>query len=246
MKKYSSLFLLLFLLSCNYQFIDKPGLKGKVKKFTEYKMSIENNIVKDTFSITTTTYNRKGQIVDQIIELKNGETFNQDFEYDKKENLIKEISYYDNNKIVVNYEYKDTLLIRAYSISEADSIYTKMDEIYYYNDKNKLDSRHYSQILISDNDTSTYNNKYFYDNNEKLNEYTTQYKSISDSIFSKTKFEYNKFGLYSKTYSYDNNDKLTTIDEYKYEYDKNGSWVKKEIIRNDTLEYIYTRKIDYK
>jgi len=245
MKKYSSLFLLLFLLSCNYQFIDKPGLKGKVKKFTEYKMSIENNVVKDTFSIMTTTYNRKGQIVDQIIELKNGETFNQDFEYDKKENLIKEISYYDDNKIVVNYEYKDTLLIRAYSISEADSIYTKMDEIYYYNDKNKLDSRHYSQILVSDNDTSTYNNKYFYDKNEKLNEYITQYKSISNSIFSKTKFDYNKFGLYSKTYSYNNNDKLTTTDEYKYEYDNNGSWVKKEIIRNDILEYIYTRKIDY-
>ena len=104
MKKHSSLILLLLLLSCNYQYIDKPGLKGKIKKYTEYKMNIENNIVKDTFSTMTSNYNRKGQIVDQIVKIKNGETFNQDFEYDNEEKLIKEISYYDENKIVVNYE----------------------------------------------------------------------------------------------------------------------------------------------
>ncbi len=246
MKKHSSLILLLLLFSCNYQYIDKPGLKGKVKKYTEYKMNIENNIVKDTFSTMTSIYNRKGQIVDQIIKLKNGEIFDQDFEYDNKENLIKEISYYDKNKIVVNYEYKDTLLTRAYSNSKADSIHTILNEIYYYSDKNKLDWRNYSQIIISDNDTSSYKNKYYYDKNEKLIKSITHWKSIYDSTFIKTKFEYNKFGLYSKSYSFNKNDSLTTTDEYNYEYDNNGSWIKKEIFRNDTLEYIYTRKIDYK
>ena len=245
MKKTSLIILLFILISCGYKHIDEPGLKGKVKEYTEYKIIPNNKVENDTFSKKTNVFNRNGKVLKQVISQKNGEKFKQDFKYDNKEKLIKAISYYDKNKIIVNYEYKDTLLTRVYGNSESDSISTEMNEKYYYKNNHKLDWVHYSQIILSENDTSAFIGKYYYDKSEKLNKSITQWNSIYDSTFTKTKFEYNKFGLYSKSNDFDKHDSLISKDVYKYEYDNHGSWVKKEVFKNDTLKYIYTRKIDY-
>lgn len=246
MKKLTFIILSLFLINCNYKSIDKSGLKGKVKKCTEYKININDESEKDTFSITTNIYNRNGLLVNQLMELKNGKSFKQDFIYNNNEKLIKEINYFDKNKIIVNYEYKDTLLIGAYSNFKSDTIATIMNEKYHYSNNNKLDRVYYSQIIISDDDTTTFVKKSYYDKNEKLNKLVSQWNSKYDSTFNKTKFEYNKFGLFSKSSDFNKSDSLIGTDEFKYVYDDNGSWVQKEIFRNDTLKYIYTRKIEYK
>lgn len=62
----------------------------------------------------------------------------------------------------------------------------------------------------------------------------------------KNTFEYNDIGLQIKTDKFNAQDNLIETEIYKYDFDKNGSWIVKKTYKNDTLNYINTRTIEYK
>jgi hypothetical protein len=232
--------------------IDKPGLKGRVKEFTNYQMSMKNidndSILRDTFFITTTKFNKKGKVIEfSSLYTHSNSTYKGINIYDSNNRIIKEIGYYDDNEIIVDYFYKDTILQKICSKSEMDDEINEMNENYFYSDKGKLLKRITSNIFIKNNDTVSLSNWiYKYDSNERPYESETVMNNVRDSM-KKTlnKFEYNDLGLQIKALEYNENDSLINTDIYKYKFDKKGSWIEKKNYKNDTLKYLTTRIIEY-
>ncbi len=250
-KKLLLIFSFLFIICCNYEIVDKPGLKGRIKKVIDYKIMIDKDNKRDTFSISTTKFNNKGQIIETDVSmLYSKSTYNGINVYNSKDQIIKEIGYFDNIEIIVEYIYKDSLLIRTYGKSEYEEILVEMNEEYFYNNYNKLIKRVYSDISIEqeNQDTVSKNNfTYNYDVEEKLTESKMNMWSIYDSLkVKRIIFEYNDLGLQINANEFNENDDLIETDIFKYEYDKKGNWVMKENFENDTLKNVISRKIEYK
>lgn len=233
--------------------IDKPGLKGRVKEYTKYKMSnknLENNsVLRDTIFITTTKFNKKGKIIEySSLYSYSNSTYKGKNIYDSNDRIIKEIGYYDNDEIIVDYYYKDTLLQKIHSKSEIDSEIYEMNEQYFYNDKGILLKSIMLNISIENNDTVSSSNWISkYDLNERLYETEGIMNNALDSMKrTLNKFEYNDLGLQNKGFEYNENDSLINVDVYKYKFDEKGSWIEKENYENDTLKYLTTRIIEYK
>ncbi len=252
MKKVISLFIFSLLLNCNYKTIDEPGLKGRIKEYTDYKMSIESlgndNIIKDTIFISTWRLNRKGKLIEfENLSVHSKTTYSSINIYNFEGRVTKEIGHLGDHEIIVKYFYTDTLLQKIYSKNEIDDGINEMIEQYFYSDEGKLLKRINSMIFIENKDTVSLSNRiYKYDSSELLYESTLLESNILDPIKKTTfKYKFDDLGLPLKTVEYDENDSLIRTNVYRYRFDKNGSWIEKEEYENDTLRYLTTRKIEY-
>jgi hypothetical protein len=254
-KKILPLFLLLSLIGCNYKIINKPGLKGRIKKVIDYKIRIDKddigNSKLDTVSILTTNYNRKGQIIETgILMPQSNSVYKGTNVYDSKGRILKEVGHFDNKEIIVEYEYNDTLIHRTHSKAVFDGIITEMNEVYFYDKQQKLIKRKYSEISIGQKSMDTISISEFvynYDQNERVKESIFKFWSVNDTLTTtKNTYEFNDIGLKIKTDKFNAQDSLIETEIYKYDFDKNGSWIVKKTYENDTLKYINTRKIEYR
>jgi len=252
MKKILFLFLVLSLIGCNYKIINKPGLHGRIKEYTDYNICIESigndSIIKDTISVRRNKLNRNGNLVKfEFLNLHSNSTYSNTNIYNSEGRIIKEIGKFDDNKVVVNYIYKDTLLQKIYSKQKIDNNILELNERYFYNKQGKLFKTIMSNIILDNNDTVSsdiFINKY--DSNNLLSQSLIIMNSAFDST-EKTfcKYEYEDSGLLNKTFEYNEDNKLTKTKVYKYIFDKNGSWTEKREFDNDTLVYITSRIIEY-
>lgn len=240
------------IISCNYKSIDEPGLKGRVKQFTKYKLSFKKDeTLKDTVLITTTKFNKKGKVVEYLQHFTFAEP-NTDYKgtiiYDDNNRIIKEIGIIDKKEIIVDYVYQDTLLTRTFSKIKNDDPY-EMNEEYFYDDENKLSKRTYSQILFDENNIDTISSTYGvykYNSKEQLLKSTIITKGKFENLKkTSNKYEYNEFGLQSKILEFNENDSLINVNVYEYKFDNKGSWIEKENYKNDTLVYLTKRMIEY-
>jgi len=252
MKQIISFFLFSLLLSSCYKMINEPGLKGRVKEYTDYKMHIEcledDNSTKDTLYITTTKLNRKGKIMEFTqLSVHLNKTNSYINTFNPQGRIIKRIGHFDDKEIKVEYFYKDTLLQKSYSKNEIDNGIYEMIEQYYYNDKAKLLKKIISNTIIENKDTvSSINWIYKFDSNELLYEATLIQNNALDSVKKTTyKYKYDDSKLPLKTIEFDENDNIIVTNEYKYRFDKNGSCIEIEEYENDTLLYLTVRKIEY-
>jgi len=252
MKNILFISLFLSLVSCNYKMIDKPGLKGRIKEYTDYKIHIENleddSILKDTIFISKSKFNKKGKVVKfEQLSVHSKTTYKNTNIYNSGGRIIKEIGNYNDNEIIVEYVYKDTLLQKVYSKNIIDNEISELTEQYFYDNQGVLKKRKTSSYIIENKDTVSsdiwVNN---YDENGVLYKSTSLMNNVLDSMKKTTyKYEYNKLELPLKTFEYDENDSLIVTNVYKYRFDKNGSWIEKENYKNDTLKYLTIRIIEY-
>jgi len=254
MNKLLILLFSIFLIGCcNKPKLLNNGLTKKVIKITEYTIKVKtdslNNKIQDTLVVTEKKYNDDDQIISRNQRnLFADESMKIEFIYNNKK-IKREIIKLSNDStnFVVDYFYKDTLLIKTHSEFQNDIFRFEQIGKYEYNSDNTLKQSSLLQqsIHVETNDTimntleiSKYNDKKFV------------IKSIlSDFIKPErnriTKYEYH-CGVLTKKRVFNSKDSLISKTKYKYEFDKFENWVKRESYENDKLNYILTRKIEYK
>ncbi|TXD80606.1 hypothetical protein ESY86_20400 [Subsaximicrobium wynnwilliamsii] len=252
------LLILLFSISligcCNEPKLLNNGLTQKTTQITEYTIEVKNdslnNKIQDTLVITEKKYNENDQIISRHQRnLFADETMDIEFIYNNDKNVKREIVTLsnDSSNFIVDYLYKDTLLIETKSESKNDIFQFKQIGGYKYNSDNELKESSIKQIYIDveTNDTITntleiskYNNKEFV-TESKLSDFTKPERNRN------TEYKYD-CGILMEMKEFNSKDSLTSKTEYKYVFDKFENWIKRESIENDNLNYIRTRKIEYK
>lgn len=249
------IFISIFLVGCcNEPKLLNNGLTKSVSQITEYTIKLENdslnNKVQDTLVITEKKYNKNDQIISRHQRnLFADETMNIEFIYNNEKKIKREIVTLsnDSSSFVVDYFYKDTLLLKTKSESKNDIFKFKQAGSYKYHSDNKLKESSLKQIYIDveSNDTIT--------NTLEISKYNDREFVTESKLSDLRKPERNKkleykydCGILMKIKEFNSKDSLISTTEYKYEFDKFENWIKRESIENDKLNYIRTREIKYK
>lgn len=248
------LFSILLISCCNEPKLLNNGITKKATKITEYIIKVKidslNNKIQDTLTIIEKRYNENDQIVIRNqLNLFIDENMEIEFIYNENQKIKREIVKLSNDSIdfIVNYFYKDTLLIGTRSETKNDNFQFKQIGRYKYSPNNELKDNSLKQISIDveTNDTIT-NTLEISEYNEK--EYVTQSK-LSDFIKPErnriTKYDYD-CGTLKRIRKYDSKDSLISTTEFKYKFDKFKNWIQRKSFGNDNLNYIRTREIEYK
>ncbi|MDO3695970.1 hypothetical protein QVZ41_14050 [Wenyingzhuangia sp. chi5] len=230
------------------------GLTQKATQITEYTIKVENdslnNQIQDTLVITKKKYNENDQIISSHQQnLFANETMDIEFVYNNQKKIKREIVTLsnDSSNFIVDYFYKDTLLLETKSESKNDIFQFKQIGGYKYNSDNKLKESSLKQIYIDvkTNDTITntleiskYNDKEFV-TESKLSDFRKPEQNRN------TEYKYD-CGILMEIKKFNSKDSLISTTECKYEYDKFENWTKIESIENGKLNYIRTREIEYK
>jgi hypothetical protein len=239
---------------CNQPKLLNNGLTKKANKTTIYFINIRkdssNNKIQDTVSIIESKYNSN----DKISYLTQNPLFtNEQMEieyiYDEFNKIKKEVGKISTDSIMftVNYFYKDSLLHKTKSETKNDIFHMKQIGKYEYNSDNTLKQtsllNQYIDIESKDTISNTIETSK-YDNKELITE-----SKLSDFIKPErnlnSKYEY-ECGILKIIKEFNDRDSLISKTEYKYEFDKFKNWVKRESFENGKLEYLKTRKIEYK
>ena len=254
----NKLFILLISISligcCEEKKTLNNGLTKKAIKITEYSIRIKNdslnNQVRDTLSITEKRYNQNDQIINRNQQyLFDGESIEIEYVYNENKKIKREIVRLslDSSKFLVDYFYKDTLLLKTKSINKNDIFHFKQIGEYEYNADNTLKQSSLLQqsFDLESNDTimntleiSNYDKKQFV-TESKLTDLKKPERNRT------TKYDYD-CGTLKKTMVFNSKDSLISKMEYKYEFDEFKNWIKKEKFENEKLSFIRTREIEYK
>lgn len=252
------LFILLFSIfligCCKEPKLLNNGLTQKATQITEYTIKVENdslnNQIQDTLLITEKKYNENDQIISRHQRnLFANETMDIEFIYNNQKKIKREIVTLsnDSSNFIVDYYYKDTLLLETKSESKNEIFQFKQIGGYKYNSDNKLKESSLKQIYIDveTNDTITntleiskYNNKEFV-TESKLSDFIKPERNRN------TEYKYD-CGILMEIKEFNSKDSLISTTAYKYEFDKFENWIKRESIENDKLNYVRTREIKYK
>lgn len=189
--------------------------KGQLDEKQDYKIN------GDVFIKTNYKYNELGQIIEEIRTYSDNSGSARKKEYDDSNNLIRE-SIYDRNtgelKERKTLEYKNGLLQYKTEYTAEGSIHST-DEII-YSDDGKIKE----EITV------------FYPHETPYYEYSKQIQH---------RFYNNKGILIKFTRKILNVPDLLHIDEYKYEYDNKGNWIRKLFYHNGIIVHVYEREIEY-
>ncbi|MEM6515060.1 MAG: hypothetical protein AAF688_02675 [Bacteroidota bacterium] len=248
------LFSILLIGCCNEPKLLNNGLTETVSQLTEYTIKVDNdsmnNKVYDTLVITEKKYNENDQIISRNQRnLFADETMNIRFIYNNEKKIKKEIVTLpiDSSSFVVDYFYKDTLLMETKSESKNDTFQFKQIGSFKYHSNNKLKESSLKQIYIDvkSNDTIT--------NTLEISKYNDK-EHVTESKLSdfrkpernrKSEYKYD-CGILMEIKEFNSKDSLILTTEYKYEFDKFENWIRRESFKNEQINYIQTRKIKYK
>jgi len=239
---------------CNEPKLLNNGLTKSVSQITEYTIKVENdslnNKIQDTLVITEKKYNENDQIISRHQRnLFANETMNIEFTYNNEKKIKREIVTLsnDSSNLVVDYFYKDKLLLETKSESKNDIFQFEQVGSYKYNSDNKLKESSLKQIYIDieSNDTIT--------NTLEISKYNDREFVTESKLSDFKKPERNRKSEYKydcevlmEIKEFNSKDSLISTTEYKYEFDKFENWIKRESFENDKLNYIRTRELKYK
>ena len=255
MKRFLLLFFSIFLISCcNEPKLLKNGLTKKASKINVYYIKVEsdslNNEVLDTIFIREKKYNKNDQVVNLFQKtLFNNETLEIDYIYNELNKIEAEIVKLSTDSLPfrVNYIYKDSLLYQSKSIVENTNDKFEQVETYYYRKEGTKEKSILTQMFIDLESSDTIRNsvsKSYFNKNDLLDRIETIHLN-NPNRNRKSEFIYD-CGILVKTLEYNYKDSLISTIEYKYQVDDFKNWIKKESIENDKLNYIQSRKIEYK
>jgi hypothetical protein len=239
---------------CNKSKLLNNGLTKKAIEITEYTINIEtdslNNKIQDTIAITKKKYNDFNKITSRKqLNLFASGGINIEFIYNENNKIKREIVKLsiDSSSFIVDYFYKDTLLLKTVSESENDIFKFKQIGKYEYNADNTLIQSSLLQqyVDIETNDTTT--------NTLEISKYDKKKFITESKLENFIKPERNRTneydydcGILMKIREFNNKDSLISKTEYRYVFDKFENWIKRESFENNKLEYIITREIEYK
>ena len=206
--------------------------------------------VQDTISIREKKYSNNDQIINLFQKtLFDNETLEIDYIYNDLNKIKTEIVKMSTDSLPfkVNYIYKDSLLYQSETIVENSKEKFEQVETYDYRKDGTKEKTILTQIFIDFESKDTIRNsvsKSYFDKNELINGIETIHHN-NPNRNRKSEFRYD-CGILTKTLEYNYKDSLISTTEYKYQVDKFKNWIRKESIENDKLNYIQTRKIEYK
>ncbi len=226
---------------------ERDGLKGKVKSYSEI---LYNDVVVDSagilkgkkFYIRKNTYDKKGNIRDEIVLSANGR-YNRRYKSNKydKRNCSLEMECYKNDTLVSVQKFKYDKNDYRISAHEYNLDGTLISYNTYKNDKkgNRVQLNSFDK-----NDQLAFKTEFKYDKKNNLIEEMVYFKKDN---FYKTTYEYDAKGNMIKGKRYAKSDSLNVDMEIisKYEFDKKGNWLKKVDYKNDKPFFMTEREYEY-
>jgi len=251
--------LLTILVSCKAELQRENdfGIKGDFKKliiinYRTKKDSLGKSI-KDTISIVNYKVNKRGKVKKSVTQLfshnKIIDTVTSKYLYNSIGQTIKEITDTKSNKtnFEINYYYKNELLDVIKMRDTLEGFILELTENYSYDANDKLKLRESNQLAYNQikKDTFSFQKVIFkYDKNE------FQIESDWNELFSdfpnlKEYYKNDSLGLLQETISFNKLTKKTDTIIYIYKYDINNNWINSKSFKNNTLDQITDRVIEY-
>lgn len=262
------LFGLIFLIiSCNHRTLEpneKKGLYGKIKNYDEIflvKKDIEKNeSFFDTIQKIKYDFNEKKKVKKKNVWAKLNKKIlikTSTYEFDNNDRILKEVTVSsikgerDSTTREHYYTYNENnQLSEIKSSNENEKVISNENYKYYYDNTNQLIKTEYNyiRIILDKKDTITTkvlrfynikgllkNEKYIYTNinNEKEN-YIISYK-----------YKYNRRNLKSKISKSNNEGDEKFEQTFKYDFDKNESWILQKGYKENELVSKTIRLIEY-
>lgn len=241
------LFSISLIACCNKPKLLNNGLTKKATKITEYIFDVK---IKDTLTIIKKKYNNNNQIIskNQWNLFDNG-TITTEFIYNKNKKIKREIVKLsnDSSSFIVGYFYKGDLHLKTQSETKNKIFHFKHVKEYEYNADNTLKQSSLLQqyINIESNDTIT--------NTLQISNYNKKEIVTESKLFDFIKPEQNRVNKYDydcrtlmNIMEFNSKDSLISKMKFKYELDEFENWIKMELFKNDKLNSIRTREIEYK
>lgn len=248
------LFSVLFIGCCKKPKLLDNGLTKSATKITEYEIKVDydilNNEIRDTLSIIENKYNDNDQIISRKERsLLIGDTMKIEYLYNENKKVIKEIGKLsmDSSGFIVDYIYKDSLLLKTVS-GFVNEIY-RFNQIveYEYDAIHSLKQsslwQHYVNMETRDTITNTLEITKYASKELVTETRLTDYINPEKNKIIKYKYE---CGRLTETREFNTKDSLISKMEYKYVLDKFDNWTKLEFIENSILKSIKIREIEYK
>ena len=257
MKRLLLLLLIILQVSCCNIFeisdINEYGLRGEIKQITEHTFLKNNDLAKklknDTVSIKNKYYNTVGKLTKITIRTSFSNEFTSfEYIYNKENRILKEIvKSNDSLNFIVNYKYKDSIIISAISLVEYEDFDWKNESNYEYDKKGNLKRVINRQITYSKETDDTIRNIYEINKYNSRKHITETVMNFQDSIRKNEKFIYksNCEGLIQKTKFYKNG-RLEKITTNEYSFDTKKNWIEMKEYSKNTLRKIVKRTIIYK
>lgn len=237
------------------------------KKYDTRKKLIQTHkyhITGELYLSTNFLFNEKQNNTEEIIEYPDGHKSKKTYEYNDKNYLIKKIIHGKSYLIVDTYKYdKNGNLITIYNTDENNS--NKGKETYKYDIKNQLikKGQYYSdgsfsylweykydekgnkiiEIITGLYESLSRKKLFRYDNRNNLTRITIY--DIKESLIGEEFYQFDsKNNIIEERFSYPA-DKRNDLWNYKYEFDKNRNWIKRTSFKNNIVQFVTDRKIEY-
>lgn len=245
---------LLLIGCCGENELPHRGLKGNVKKLTEYKITVKydslNKPIRDTLTVARKYYNDKNQIIELNQKfLFADETMDISYEYNRCNRLQKERvkMSFDSTWVNIDYAYRKSLLEKTISKSSRDSIIFNQIGLNQYDDDNKLIESTLSQIFVDLKSGDTIKNSLQIDKYNKSGIITqTEFKFRQDQEKnSRCEYIYNENDLVTIR-DFDKNDSLISTIRFEYIKDNLNNWIERKAFNKNKLNAIKYREIIYK
>ncbi len=250
--------------------LEKMNLKGKVKSLKEFGFKIDENldgIIKiDSTRFDTYSFNDKGSIIEVIMCINSNVFSKLIYKYDNEGNKIEKnveshgdlflkwIYKYDKNRNkIIEYEYEcnsnrlHRKIVYKYDDNQIkESVCTKPNgrldwkTTYKYDDRrNKIEMNdYYAKSKLIGKLTYIHDSE---GNEIEINNYISDNQLIDKKIL---KYDEKKNIIEENWYDFKSGNLLDRI-TLKYNYDKQGNWIKKTLFRNDEPMEIIEREIEY-
>jgi hypothetical protein len=258
MKKIILLMIVTVFGSCN----NKPlndyelnGLNEEVKNYSEIELKINKRekSTNDTISVTNIIFNQNGKLKTQIRQSSNnkGFSFNLEYIYDLKGNVIKQKLKKDSITYEIKYYYKGNRITKKTILNTNDSVFDNDNAKYIYNKKDRLIKIEKLLITLDSitKDTIFIDSReiIFNPNGLKTDYYSTIIRGKSKNKFqSHLTYDYNDKYLVKKIKQFNEKGDLKYTRDFKYIFDDRGNWIEKQEFQNGDFKRIIKRIINYK
>lgn len=216
--------------------IDRKVLKYEGNKLVEKLTFNKQDKLVDK---VTYVYDDAGNLTGENLYLNNDEVVIKNaYKYNGNNQKVSYTRYNKDSELLFNtqYEYKGDNLILEETRGKEDKIeYSK--KMTYDDDGNML-----SKISYDSYEDSETIEKFVYD--DKGNKITWDVQKNGEP-FLKINYSYNEKGDLNGLSTYNNSGKIIEERKYKYDYDKEGNWIKKNIYINGELKFVEQREITY-
>lgn len=222
----------------------------EAEKITETNIRVEvdsfGHEIFDTLSVSEKLYDTDNKLIKRKIEYSIEDQWVIDYKYNELGLLDQEIIWMsdDSSKIIVDYNYQDSVLKSTTSNSEVDGIVASLEAEYLYHSNGERKEIRSNYVLIIAGDTTSKQEIESFSKSGLIMKH--EIINYSDSIKREYTIFKHKDNLLTQSKDYDNNSLLVLTSNYTYKLDSLGNWIERITTENDTLTFRCYRRIQYR